>query len=120
MPHTHISRDDRKTIAALLQGGRHNYTEIAAQIGKSPSAVSREVGARTDPDGMYRAGSADRAARGIRAAANGLHRKLVPGSEALRTVVGRHRRESGKRFVSPTTELMRLFEFGVGSLEFEV
>ena len=116
MPHTHISRDDRKTIAALLLGGRHNLTEIAAHVGKSPSAVSREVGSRTDPDGTYRAGSADGAARGLRAAANGLRRKIVPGSEALRAVedglrkywspeqvVGRHRRERGAALVSPAT-----------------
>lgn len=116
MPHTHISHDDRKTIAALLSGGRHNLTEIAAHIGKSPSAVSREVRSRTDPDGTYRAGSADRAARKFRAAANGLRRKIVAGSEALQAVedglrrywspeqiVGRYRRERGEPLVSPVT-----------------
>lgn len=116
MPHTHISHDDRKTIAALLQGGRHNLTEIAAHIGKSPSAVSREVCARTDPDGAYRAGSADRAARSLRAAANGLRGKIVAESEALQAVeeglrrfwspeqiAGRYRRERGEPLVSPVT-----------------
>lgn len=116
MPHTHINLDDRKAIAALLLGGKHNLSEIASRVGKSPSSLSREVRARTGPDGTYRPGAADGNARRLRAAANGLRRKIAAGSDVEREVerglrrywspeqiVGRHRRERGEPLVSPVT-----------------
>lgn len=114
MPHRHISRDDRKTIAALLLGGRHNQSEIASQIGKSPSAVSREIALGTGADGRYLAGAADAASRARRGAANALRAKLYPGSDAEKAleeglrrfwspeqVAGRQHLELGKALVSP-------------------
>lgn len=86
MPHTHISHDDRKTIAALVSGGRHNQTEIAAQVGKSPSAVSREMARGSGAGGRYLAGEADRKARGRRGGANAERRVIAAGSGAEKEV----------------------------------
>lgn len=86
MPHNHISRDDRKTIAALIDGGRHNQTEMALQVGKSCSAVCREIIRGSGPDGRYLAGEADRKARERRGKANAERTKIVAGSEAEKEV----------------------------------
>lgn len=59
--HTHISKDDRVIIAAGLRHG-DSQREIAARIGKSTSAVSREIRRNTDADGVYQARSAQRKA----------------------------------------------------------
>lgn len=125
MPHTHINYDDRKTIATLLLGGKHNQVEIAQQIGKSPSAVSREVHQRTNSTGKYRASFANRQAKNLRAKANGLRRKIVSGNNTHQVIeaglrkywspeqiVGRYRRESGEKLVSPVTIYTYLWREG--------
>lgn len=116
MPHTHLSHDDRKTIASLLWGGKHNESEIAELIGKHPSTVSRELRRRTGPDGVYRPGAANVAAMKLRAEANGLRRKIASGSEVEKVVeegirkywspeqvAGRYELDHDEKFVSVAT-----------------
>lgn len=116
MPQTHISHADRKTIAALLLGGKHNLTEIASQIGKSPSAVSRETRRGSRENGVYVPGAANAKAATRRGKANALRSKIVPGGEVeaaieegLRKfwspeqIAGRFRVEQGEPFVSHVT-----------------
>jgi len=139
MPYRHISRDDRKTIASLISGGRHNHSEIAEQIGKSPSAVSREIAAGSGEDGRYVPGEADRRSAGKRSDANAGRRKITEGSEAEKAVLaglklfwspeqiaGRHLLDSGAPLASHVTvyayvaahgkDLFRYLRHGKGRL----
>ena len=59
MPGGRLTNQDRQHIAAGLAQG-HGYAEIARQLGRPTSTVSREVARNEGPDG-YRADTADRA-----------------------------------------------------------
>ena len=55
--------EDRAAIMAGVNAGL-SQTRIAHLIGRSPSVVCREIARHTDPDGVYRAEEAGKAARG--------------------------------------------------------
>jgi len=57
MSYAHFTRDDRVALAPLRAAGK-TQKACAEIIGKSTSAISRELGGNTDPDGVYRASSA--------------------------------------------------------------
>src|SRR5512139_1172644 len=59
MPGGRLSQQDRADIAAGLAGGL-GYAEIARQLGRPTSTISREVG-RNGGSGRYRADAAQRA-----------------------------------------------------------
>jgi DNA-binding transcriptional regulator GbsR (MarR family) len=61
MPAGRLNRQDRQRIAAGLAQGR-TYAQIARQLGRPTSTVSREV-ARNGGPGVYRADSAQQATR---------------------------------------------------------
>jgi IS30 family transposase len=58
----YLSERERIAIADLLRAGV-TVRGIAAQLGRSPSTVSREIGRNSDPDGRYRPHHAEHAAR---------------------------------------------------------
>jgi transposase, IS30 family len=67
MVHEHISRDERYAIAGMRARG-HSGREIALCLGRSASAISREVKRNRCPyDGHYRAEKADARAMARRA-----------------------------------------------------
>lgn len=53
MLYSHITRDDRVSLAQLLWAGK-NQTDIAERLGKEKSAISREIRRNKDDDGVYR------------------------------------------------------------------
>lgn len=59
---THITREDRIALAALRREG-HSQADAARSIGKSPSAVSRELKRNATDEGTYHATHADVLAR---------------------------------------------------------
>lgn len=60
--YTHLTRDDRVALAALLRAG-HSQADAARAIGKHPSTVSRELRRNEKNDGGYHATHADVLAR---------------------------------------------------------
>ena len=58
----YLSEQERIVIADLL-AAKMKVREIAAEIGRSPSTVSREIRRNSDPDGRYRPHHAEHAAR---------------------------------------------------------
>lgn len=61
----YLSHEERVAIADLHRAGL-NSRAIAAQVGRSPSTVSRELARNSAPDGRYRAASAQQRAAGRR------------------------------------------------------
>ena len=57
--YTHLTRDDRATLASLWRSGERK-TFIAKKIGVCRSTITRELRRNTDEDGTYRALSAHR------------------------------------------------------------
>jgi transposase len=58
----YLSEHERVVIADLLNGGR-SIRAIAAEVGRSPSTVSREIQPNSDRSGRYRPHHAEHAAR---------------------------------------------------------
>ena len=56
-----LSSEDRAVIAAMVRAGRRP-AQIAAEIGRCRSVISREIQRNTSPDGRYRGPVAHRAA----------------------------------------------------------
>lgn len=77
MSHSHFTRDDRVALAHLLGAGK-KQSFIAEQLGKSPSAVSREISRNANTDGVYRYGSANEKAKGRRFDAKEPSQRLKP------------------------------------------
>jgi transposase, IS30 family len=115
MLYTHFTRDDRVMLARLLAGGK-TQKACADIIGKSTSAVSREIEEYTDPDGVYRAGSAHKKACAKRKNAKHPSRKIENNAKLRRYIVtklkrswspeqiaGRWQREHGKGTISHET-----------------
>lgn len=86
MSHAHFTRDDRIALSQLLWAGK-KQTVIAERLGKSPSAVSREVERNSDEDGIYRGGSAHRRAKGRRFIAKVLSQKIGHDRRLRRHIV---------------------------------
>lgn len=81
MPRGQITRDERTQIEHLLDQTLLP-ADIAEELRRPLSTITREVGRNADPDGIYRAASAHAKARARKAAANGLRRKVVGPLEA--------------------------------------
>ena len=95
MSHTQFTRDDRVALAHLILVGKTQAC-IAERLGKSPSAVSREIQRNADDDGVYRGGNADERTRGRRFAAKDLSQKLKYDRK-----LRRHVTRKLKRYWSP-------------------
>lgn len=81
MPQGQITQDERHTIEKLLQNGLQPV-DIAEELRRDKSVVSREIARNRDDDGIYRAASAHAKAKTRRAAANQLRRKVAGRVEA--------------------------------------
>lgn len=58
----YLPQHERIRIADLLAGGA-TVRGIAAELGRAPSTISREIRRNSDPDGRYRPHHAEHAAR---------------------------------------------------------
>jgi IS30 family transposase len=61
-----LSEEERVRIGDLRQAG-HSIRAVAADLGRSPSTISREIRRNRDADGKYRPFTAQRATAGRRA-----------------------------------------------------
>ena len=81
--YSHLSRERRLELAVLKREG-FSLRQIAGRLGVSPSTVCRELRrnktTRTDINTPYHATEANYRAKTRRAAANGLRKKITPGS----------------------------------------
>lgn len=75
MSHRHLTIDDRREISTLLEAG-HNHHEIALQLGKHQSSVSREISRNQRNDRLYRAGYAQKQTKKRRLVAHQRFRQL--------------------------------------------
>nr|WP_146501858.1 IS30 family transposase [Rubinisphaera italica] len=62
MSHTHLTAEERDSIAHMHALG-HSRIEIARELSRDPSTISRELRRNSDATGKYFAGKADRKAR---------------------------------------------------------
>ena len=74
MSYTHLTPDQRVELAALFRA-RVKQKDIARQLGKDPSAISREIN-RNSQGGKYYAGRAKRKTKQRRITANKRFRKI--------------------------------------------
>ncbi|MGZ6693935.1 MAG: IS30 family transposase [Solirubrobacteraceae bacterium] len=81
----YLSQPERVTMADLRNAGM-TVRGIAAEMGRSPSTISREIRRNSDPDGRYRPYHAEQAAR-LRAGKS--RRRRVAIDAVLAEVVGR-------------------------------
>lgn len=63
MSHKHFNTKDRIELSSLLNTGKLSQKEIAKEIGKSESAVSREINRNIREDGRYIPGEANQKAK---------------------------------------------------------
>lgn len=73
---TQITKEDRFTIQALREAGK-SQAAIAVRLGKSPSAISKELARNLYPDGRYEANHAHRLARDRRRHGKSTTKKLL-------------------------------------------
>jgi transposase, IS30 family len=112
MSFTHLTSTDRIRIAALRRAG-HTRTEIARQLGKHHSTISRELRRNKTGRSAYNARTANQKAAARRLVANQRFHKLIPGTslhsyvmKRLRKywspeqIAGRLEHESGQRIMS--------------------
>lgn len=115
MSYTHITHENRLTLAALLRT-TWSQKEIAEEIGKDPSSIGREVERNKDDDGIYRALHAEKRVKKRRVAANQRFRKIENDTKLRRYIVaklklywspeqiaGRWRKKEGKGAISHQT-----------------
>lgn len=81
----HITRDDRATLAALLRTG-YSQADTARAIGKSPSAISRELRRNARSDTGYHATHADARARERRKDSKQKERKIENDSILMNAI----------------------------------
>jgi len=81
MPRGQITRDERTRIENLLEHALLP-ADIAEELRRPLSTITREIGRNADPDGIYRAASAHAKARERKAEANRARRKVVGALEA--------------------------------------
>lgn len=86
MAYQHITTDQRHKIQSYLEIGM-DQKEIAACLGKSESAVSREIKNNSYPDGRYNARHADKLFRQRRKDGKRQTRKLVTDRKLRRAVL---------------------------------
>lgn len=79
--HKKLTKEDRIEIASLLTAGRNQY-QIAIQIGKSESTISREISRNKDPvSGCYNYSVAHKQSKERKSASNKLRSKIVLNGE---------------------------------------
>ena len=86
MAYTHISKEQRYKIQAYL-GIDMSQKDIAGLLGKSESAISREVSSNSYPDGRYMAEHADKIFRQRRKDGKRQTKKLVKDRKLRRAVL---------------------------------
>jgi transposase, IS30 family len=92
MSYTHLTSDDRTTLAALLRAG-HTQVFCAKQLGKDPSTISRELQRNPHPKtGRYHAREAQRMTTQRRRAANQQRRIIVHDSKLQQYIIRRLKR----------------------------
>lgn len=84
--HTHLTIDDRRVVATLVLAG-HGQAEIARQVGKDQSSISREIRRNRYSDQRYLAGYAENQAQKRRKVANQCGRKLGVDQELTGYVI---------------------------------
>lgn len=114
MAYTHINKEQRHKIEALLNLD-YSETEIAEDLGKDKSAISREIGRNSYPDGTYDAIHADYLSRQRQKQGRHQVKKLIKNPKLRRAVIGRleqkdspeqvvgRRKKLGKDYVSHET-----------------
>lgn len=75
MSHRHLTIDDRREVATLLTAG-HSHQEIAQQLEKHQSSISREIQRNRRSDRTYRPGYAQKKTKQRRLGAHQRFRKL--------------------------------------------
>jgi transposase, IS30 family len=83
--HTHLNKQDRACIAALLRK-KYSYSAIARVLEVSHTTVSREVKRNSDPDGTYDARRADKRAKQRRHLAR-LEYRLIDTTAVLERLI---------------------------------
>lgn len=114
MSYTHLTKDDRIRLSALLKEGL-SFRKCALNIGVSPTTISNEVGGSGGRDN-YKPGAAHRRCLKLRHEANQCHRKLGKDEELTGKIIellekdwspeqitGRMMREWGFKLSSPTS-----------------
>lgn len=86
MSYTHLTRDDRIRLGALLRAGL-SFRKCSVQLGVSPPTVTTEVN-ENGGRGRYNPYKADRRARKKRHEANQCHRKWNLDSKEVKLVIG--------------------------------
>ena len=77
-----LTKEERIEIASLLKSGKFNQTEIAKQVRKSKSTISRELIRNKDPvSGNYNYSIAHKQAKKRKAHTNKLRSKIVLNGE---------------------------------------
>jgi IS30 family transposase len=80
--HKKLTKEDRIEIASLLKSGKFNQYQIAIQIGKSESTISREITRNKDPgSGSYNYSVAHKQAKERKSASNKLRSKITLNGE---------------------------------------
>lgn len=80
--HTKLTKEDRIEIASLLKSGKFNQTQIARQLRKSKSTVSRELSRNKEiTSGNYSYSIAHKLAKERKVQANKLRSKIVLNGE---------------------------------------
>lgn len=108
--HTHINKQDRACIAALLRK-HYSYSEIARVINVHHSTVSREISRNSDPDGHYDARRAHKRSMIRRLYAKAAYRS-IDTDKTLRSVIVSHLKQDW----SPDQIVERLHISSVSSI----
>ncbi len=122
MSYSHITRDDRVSLAQLLWAGK-NHTEIAERLGKEKGAIGREIQRNKDDDGIYRGTHAHKRAMARRKNAKKKGRKIA-NDKTLRQyiirklklhwspeqIAGRRKHEHEKVIISHETIYVWIYE----------
>lgn len=87
MSYRHFNKEDRIRLAALFEAG-HSNTTIAAELGRDPTSIARELKRNCSLiDGRYLPGGAEDACRERRRRANARRCKILPGSDLENVII---------------------------------
>jgi len=80
--YTQLTKEERISLSSLSKSGKFNQTQIALQLGKSKSTISREITRNKDPvSGCYNYSVAHKQAKERKSVANKLRSKIVLNGE---------------------------------------
>lgn len=89
MPFKHFTIKDRFELSALLKTEKLSQKEIAKELGKSESAVSKEIRRNSLKDGIYLPGEANQKTKERYWAANQRFRKIENNEELKKYIVAK-------------------------------